>query len=89
MSELRAGGLALVVRCTDQNLIGKVVTLIELLKPGSFKYDGEQYFFKGDSAAWLCEIEDGIAVFRPSSLMPIDGDDFSHEDERKKELNHG
>lgn len=89
MSELRAGGLALVVRCTDQNLIGRVVTLIELLKPGCFTYEGKQYVFKANGAGWLCEIGDGIAVFLPSSLMPIGGDDFSHEYERQKELTHG
>ncbi len=89
MSELRVGGLALVIRSVNQDLIGRVVTLIDLLKPGYFTHNGERHLFKANGVGWLCEIEEGIVIFRPSQLLPIDGGNFSHEGEREKELTHG
>lgn len=89
MAELRAGGLALVIKSVNQELVGRVVTLVGLLNPGSFTHKGDRHFFKSNGVGWLCEVEEGIVVFRPGQLMPIDGDDFSHEDERQKENVYG
>lgn len=57
------------------------------------------------SGGWLCTGEvvcegkmsvsgkdfrhEGWAMFPPEYLLPIDGDDFQHEDERQKELTYG
>ncbi|MBV4365896.1 hypothetical protein [Erwinia phyllosphaerae] len=89
MSELKAGGLALVIRSSKQELIGRCVTLIELLSPGPFIYQGKRHIFKANGVGWLCDLEEYLVIFRPSQLMPIDGEDFSHEGERQKELTHG
>lgn len=89
MSELRAGGLALVIRSTNKELIGRCVTLIELLSPGPFMYQGKRHFFKASGVGWLCDLEECVVIFRPSQLLPIDGGDFSQDDERQKEVTHG
>ena len=88
MSELRAGGLALVIKSVKPELVGRAVKLIELLNPGWLKHKGDRLFFESDGVGWLCEVEEGIVIFRPNQLMPIDGDDFQHEDEHQKELTH-
>ena len=97
MAELKAGGLALVIRGED---CGKCVTT-ERFIPGKSKFtapDGENYTAAQACSGWLCtgdvnpkdlpELR-GWALFRTENLLPIDGDDFQHEDERQKELTHG
>lgn len=89
MAELRAGGLALVIKSTDPDQVGKVVTLIQLVSPGDFLFNRKRYVSKATGPVWLCEKPDAYVTHYPSQLMPIDGDDFQHEDERKKELTNG
>lgn len=88
MSELRAGGLAIVISSKIPELVGACVTLIELLHPGPFTYEGVRHVFAGDGPAWLVAIPEGALPLRPRQLMPLDGHDFTEED-REKEKVHG
>lgn len=94
MAELKPGGLALVIRGED---CGKCVTTERYIQGGSsFKGPCGRMFTAADKGGgWLCtgdihakdrpELK-GWAIYWAENLMPIDGDDFQHEDERKKEL---
>ncbi|WP_313327748.1 hypothetical protein [Enterobacter oligotrophicus] len=99
MSELRVGGLAIIVNSQLKENIGRTVILKEYL--GVII----GYVQKIERAAWHVEsatsevlkgiLPDGEIINTmtcavPSDwLMPIDGEDFSHEDERQKELTNG
>ncbi|TNC67593.1 hypothetical protein FHB93_06075, partial [Klebsiella quasipneumoniae] len=42
----------------------------------------------GDVSIYTSKPSGGMCIFPSSHLMPIDGDDFSNEDERQKEREH-
>lgn len=100
MSELRTGGLAIIIGGSTET-VGIVVTTIEFVPAGKTIRTEGKLFKNGGSNRWLIHSEeicvtltDGSTQndfsFLPASmLMPIDGEDFSHEDEREKELSHG
>ena len=101
MSELRAGGLAIIIGGSTET-VGIVVTTIEFVPAGkSIRIDSGKLLKNGGSNRWLIHSEeicvtlsDGTTQndfsFLPASmLLPIDGKDFSHEDERRRELIHG
>ena len=87
--ELKAGGLALVVRSTDLPEVGRVVTLLRLVNPGDEFTAPDGHFCRWracNPAAWLVagEVQSnmpggqvfyGWAVFPPTHLMPLDGDE--------------
>lgn len=91
MAELKEGGLALVIRSRFPENIGKVV------RTDRFIGISEPYFVDSWEVTALSPLtgtlgpakEGGSMVAPVFSLMPIDGDDFQHEDERQKELTHG
>lgn len=102
MSELKAGCKALVVGGFYRVNDGKAVEVIGFIPNGQqFEFEGQLYADKpprGD--AWLivgdltCQLNGDaqrmhFALIPGEYLMPIDGTDFSHEDERQKELSHG
>ena len=90
MAELRAGGLAIIIRSRFPENVGKTVRLIKLIgfddSLGGYKWKltalsgltGTLYPVK---ARDLCT---GLS----QNLMPIDGDDFSNEDQHQKEREH-
>lgn len=101
MAELKPGGLAILIKTYVPDNTGKsVVTEFTVQPDESFKtpsgevftnYSGRTcWYITGD--VWT-ELNDvivrGYAFAHPEQLMPIDGDDFQHEDERHKELTHG
>lgn len=101
MAELRAGGLAIIIKSNAApSDIGKTVTLVKLLRPGDLyesEDNGELYRHSDNINAWLVRgdctlmcngeaVKIGFALYAPPALLPIDGDDFQHEGERKKEL---
>ena len=101
MAELRAGGLALVIASGNQNEVGKTVTLIRKVSSGEFHQfpNGNSYAMKtntgqsmwvvsGDVPIYKSKPSGGMSIFPAKSLMPIDGDDFSNEDEHQKEREH-
>ena len=100
MSELRAGGLALVLASENQNEVGKTVTLVRVVSSGEYhKFpDGSSYTLiapgqmlwvvSGDVSIYVNNPSGGMSIFPAKNLMPIDGDDFSNEDERQKEREH-
>ncbi|AMV53132.1 TPA: hypothetical protein ACHVUQ_002513 [Klebsiella pneumoniae] len=101
MAELRAGGLALVIASGNQNEVGKTVTLIRKVSSGEFHQfpNGNSYAMKtntgqsmwvvsGDVSIYTSKPSGGMSIFPAKSLMPIDGDDFSNEDEHQKEREH-
>ena len=101
MDELRAGGLALVIASGNQNEVGKTVTLIRKVSSGEFHQfpNGNSYAMKtntgqsmwvvsGDVSIYTSKPSGGMSIFPAKSLMPIDGDDFSNEDEHQKEREH-
>lgn len=91
MAELKAGGLALVIKSRFPENIGKVV------KTDKFIGISEPYFVDcwqvtalSFMAGTLYPAREGDSAVAPAhALMPIDGDDFQHEDEQKKDLTHG
>ncbi|MDX7621236.1 hypothetical protein SJ598_13685 [Enterobacter bugandensis] len=101
MSELRAGGLAMIIGGNPET-IGLVVITERMVEPGGVVVTPSgKRFANGGSLRWLIHndrlfvkvsdgsiINDYCLVF-PHWLMPIDGEDFSHEDERQKELTNG
>ncbi|MCK6836249.1 hypothetical protein L8S32_05170 [Enterobacter asburiae] len=99
MSKLRVGGLAIIIKSRIPENIGLTVRLVKYLGIVSGILDGRELeawnvepasggeikgiFPGGLVAKWPC-------VNCPANwLMPIDGEDFSHEDERQKELTNG
>jgi len=103
MAKLKPGGLALVI-AGQQNaiLIGHTVELVRLESAESWvRIPGQPLFFNEKPARWLVikhglnmnlsngSVVTGYALIFPKHLMPIDSDDFQHEDERQKELTHG
>ncbi|WP_264041501.1 hypothetical protein [Pectobacterium carotovorum] len=105
MAELRAGGLALIIDSATEEEVGRCVETLKLVPDkGSFRSPhGRISNNGGPIAAWLV-IGDvnaklgagspawagkGWALYPPQYLLPIDGDDFTHEDEREKELVNG
>lgn len=103
MAELRAGGLALVVGGhPNKVLIGRTVELVRLVATEStVKIPGQPLFWNEAPARWLISKDGlrvtlsnksvvlGFALVEPQHLVPINGDDFKHEDEQQKELTHG
>lgn len=100
MAELRAGGLALVLASENQNEVGKTVTLVRVVSSGEYhKFpDGIRYTMiepgqqiwvvSGDVSIYTNKPSGGMSIFPSKSLMPIDGDDFSNEDQRQMEREH-
>lgn len=88
MAELRAGGLAIIIKSRFKGNIGKVV------KTDRFIGVSEPYNVNCWSVTAICDLQGtsgplkkGLSGVAPShSLMPIDGEDFSHEKESEKEL---
>lgn len=86
MSELRAGGLALVFGLIkDAHENGKSATLISKCDV----QDSEEKCWKVEGDFIAKNGEAGVGYFWSRNLMPIDGENFSHEDERQKELTNG
>lgn len=97
--ELKAGGLALIVSSTIPEEIGRCVTLSKLVQPQSrfITPDGDAGRWSYSHAAWLVvgnvstdsrsggHQRNGWAMYYPSSLMPIDGDDHQERDQLAKD----
>ncbi|HFE8995024.1 TPA: hypothetical protein ACGATL_000259 [Raoultella ornithinolytica] len=84
MAELRAGGLALIIRSPFDENVGKTVSLIKFMGGGEWELTA-----LSDLKGALYPVRAGDScVGLGQNLMPIDGDDFSNEDERQKELEH-
>lgn len=92
MAELRAGGVAIIIRSRFPENVGKTVNLVRFL--------GEVHHCLGYGIYWEVEalavlagtrrrVKPGsIGMAQSKNLMPIDGDDFSDEDEHQKEREH-
>jgi len=101
MAELKVGGLALVFGLRkNPQANGKCVRLLMKVSPREvFKSPvSNKTLIHGEKTpSWICEgdikhthlKENGWASFDHKNLMPIDGDDFQHEDEQLKELTYG
>ncbi|MBD8181661.1 hypothetical protein IFU25_08090 [Pantoea agglomerans] len=95
MADLKAGGLAIVIRSHSAENIGKVVKLLDFYGEGSGPYKGrsDMWFVTPISSkikSQLFPVSPGEKCSCPAAfLMPIEGDDFQHEDEQQKELTHG
>ncbi|KAB8312949.1 hypothetical protein EH228_04535 [Erwinia endophytica] len=101
MSELRAGGLAILIG-GDPEAVGTVVTTVRLVASSEvIALPNGRKFSNGGSVRWLIYSEklqvrlgDGTllndwALCFSHFLMPIDGNDFQREGERQKELTNG
>lgn len=101
MAELRAGGLAIIIG-GDPEASGTVVTTVKFVPAGvTESLPGNKKINNGGSGRWLIHsdkicvrlkdgsILDDWSLCFASHLMPIDGDEFRHEDELQKELTHG
>ncbi|EPM0664036.1 TPA: hypothetical protein MAB38_004721 [Klebsiella pneumoniae] len=92
MAELRAGGLAIIIRSRFPENVGKVVKLVTCV--GKINYDLNPEIYWEVEA--LSELSGTLWRAKPGSnglalaknLMPIDGDDFSNEDQHQKEREH-
>ncbi|NUH55868.1 hypothetical protein HUK76_19625 [Citrobacter portucalensis] len=100
MSNLREGGLAIIIG-GNQETIGLVVTTVRAVSPGGLIVTPSgKRFSNGGSFRWLIHsdqlfvklsdgtIIDDYCLCFEHHLMPIDGEDFSHEDEHQKEREH-
>lgn len=84
MAELRAGGLAIIIRSPFSENVGKTVSLIKFLGGGQWKLTA-----LSDLTGTIHPVRAGDSCTGLSqNLMPIDGDDFSNEDEHQKEREH-
>lgn len=91
MSELKEGGLAIIIKSRFPENVGKVVRTSKFIGI-SEPYDSNCWEIIATSrlTGKLYPIGDGDSAIAPAkSLMPIDGGDFSHESEQRRELNHG
>lgn len=91
--ELKAGGLALVVRSNEKEDIGKCVTLVKMVRSGEMYTapDGTlcrhnagfvpSWLVKGDVKPERSAPYQGWAVFIPQCLIPIDDADPDAVDE--------
>ncbi len=92
MAELRAGGLAIIIRSRFPENVGKVVKLVTCV--GKINYDLTPGIYWEVEA--LSELSGTLWRAKPGlnglalakNLMPIDGDDFSNEDQHQKEREH-
>lgn len=105
MAELKPGGLALIIDSSKSSDIGKCVTCVRIVPArGSFRSpQGRASVNASDHLSWLVSGDvvastgketpvgagNGWALYPPQYLLPIDGDDFQHKDERQKELIDG
>lgn len=98
--ELKAGGLALVIKAFCHTDIGKCVTLVQVVQPGeSFTApDGTHCRWRENyPPCWLVAGDIlaandsegrnfyGWGMFEPCALMPIDGDDHQEPDQLAKD----
>jgi len=90
MRELRAGGLALIIASRFPENIGKVVRCGRFIGfDEMYEYVAWEVIALSDLTGTICPIREGDSCIAPvKSLMPIDGDDFSDELLREKELSH-
>lgn len=101
MAELKPGGLAILIG-GDPEAIGTVVATVKFVPAGVIEtLPGNRKINNGGSGRWLIHsdkicvtladgsIQNDWALCFSSHLMPIDGDEFQHEDEKQKELTHG
>ncbi|KGA24920.1 hypothetical protein AO825_08335 [Pectobacterium brasiliense] len=101
MAELRAGGLAIIVGGNPETL-GVVVTTEKIVHHGErISLPDGRRFYNAGSTRWLVHCDRLVTMLSSGStlndysfmfshwLIPIDGDDFTHEDEREKELVNG
>ena len=99
MSELRVGGMAIIVNSLLKENIWRTVILKEYLgviRGFVQNVERSSWFVESATEEMLKGILPGKQIVNtmtcsvPSDwLMPIDGEDFSHEDERQKELTNG
>lgn len=96
--ELKAGGLAMVIKSHDGDEVGRCVSLLRLIQPGEFftAPDGTECHHSSKyKPAWLVTGNvnpgtarpwlKGWAVFYPQHLLPIDGDDHQERDQLAKD----
>ncbi|MBK0095247.1 hypothetical protein IBT49_04615 [Erwinia sp. S63] len=98
MAELKAGGLAILIKSYNPGNTGKSVTTEFIVQPMEYvdtpsgavftNHSGRLcWFITGDVSTELNGVVvKGCAFAHPEQLLPIDGEDFKHEGERKKEL---
>ncbi|HHH2563033.1 TPA: hypothetical protein ACPZVD_000367 [Klebsiella pneumoniae] len=92
MAELRAGGLAIIIRSRFPENVGKTVRLVRFIGE-VHQSTGYGIYWEVIALAGLAgtrkRVKPGLAGMAQSkNLTPIDGDDFSNEDERQKEREH-
>ncbi|CAM6945230.1 hypothetical protein ACQLNC_002998 [Klebsiella michiganensis] len=92
MAELRAGGLAIIIRSRFPENVGKVVKLVACV--GEINHPlGRGVYWEleamSELAGTLWRVKSGsTGMAQAKNLMPIDGDDFSNEGERQREREH-
>lgn len=96
MAELKAGGLAVIIKSRLPDNVGKTVTLVRhigVMQSHASKKEYDSWLVKSCGASKLTGyLPDGSVVswyevFTPSSwLMPIDGEEFQQEDSEQREL---
>ncbi|EOU1336158.1 hypothetical protein ACNSVR_000299 [Cronobacter malonaticus] len=95
MSELRVGGMAIVIKSHTQENIGKVVQLVSFIGDGMGPYSKRTDMWliraiQSKLKTQLFYISPGEECACPGEyLIPIDGEGFSNEPERQKELTNG
>jgi hypothetical protein len=104
MAELRAGGLAITIDSAAPEDIGKCVHTVSLIpsegrfispqsRPTVNSSEIASWLITGDVTAKLGKESPlwagkGWALYPPQYLLPIDGNDFSDEDQRQNTREH-
>lgn len=90
MAELRAGGLAIIIKSQFPENVGKTVRLIKLMgfNESLRGYEWMLTALSGLTGTIHAVKAGGSCIGLGQNLMPIDGDDFNNEDHRQKEREH-
>lgn len=99
MAELKVGGLAIIINSRLKENIGATVRLTKymgVMRGHVMDVELDSWQVESATESQLQGyLPNGMVVYWDTVncpakwLMPIDGGDFQHEDEREKELTHG
>lgn len=93
MKRIEPGMLCIIIKSTDESDLGKVVTVIRWVGPGSVVPELGGIVYCGRLSGWLCHGDlknskwpSDYAGYTPESLMPLSGGDKLQDLETVEDL---